>query len=123
LAGTPVDVRETMAKYTLDVIASCAFGIQSNSLKHSDAEFWRHLRNIFHFSVKKGLVALLWFFVPSLTAVLKLKFLDDRTTDYLRRTVWSTVEYRSVMLYICILSHMLFHFHFLGYVFARLFNI
>jgi cytochrome P450 family 6 len=91
-----VDVRETMAKYTTDVIASCAFGIQSHSLKHPDAEFWGHLRNIFDFSIKKGLVGLLWFFRPSITAILKLKFVDDKTADYMRKTVWSTVEYRSV---------------------------
>lgn len=91
-----MDVTETMAKYTMDVIASCAFGIQSDSLKCPDAEFWGNLRHIFEFSIKKGLVALLWFFVPSLTTILRLKFLDDRTTDYLRKTIWSTVEYRSV---------------------------
>jgi cytochrome P450 family 6 len=91
-----VDVRETMARYTTDVIASCAFGIQSNSLKDPDAEFRRYLRKILDSSITKGLVSLLWFFAPSLTSLLRVKFLDDRTTDYLRKTVWNTVEYRSV---------------------------
>jgi cytochrome P450 family 6 len=96
LTGSPVDVRETMFRYTTDVIASCAFGIQSNSLKDPDAEFRRYLRKILNFSIKKGLVALLWFFGPYLSSILKLKFLDDRTNNYLRKTVWSTVEYRPV---------------------------
>jgi cytochrome P450 family 6 len=89
-------VKETMTRYTTDVIASCAFGIQSNSLKDPDAEFRRYLRDVFDFSVKKALVSLIWFFAPSFDSILKMKFMNDRTTDYIRKTVWSTVEYRSV---------------------------
>jgi cytochrome P450 family 6 len=89
-----VDVKETMARYTTDVVASCAFGIRSNTLKDPDAEFRRYLRNIFDFSVKKGLTNLLAFFAPSVKSILNLKFLDDSTADYIRRTVWRTVEYR-----------------------------
>jgi hypothetical protein len=74
LTGSPVDVKEAMARYTTDVIASCAFGIQSNSLKDPDAEFRRYLRNIFDFSVKKGLVSLIWFFAPSLNSILNSNF-------------------------------------------------
>jgi cytochrome P450 family 6 len=89
-----VDVKETMARYTTDVIASCAFGIQSNTLKDPNAEFRRYLRNVLDFSVKKGVTNLLAFFAPSVKSILKLKFLDDATADYIRRTVWRTVEYR-----------------------------
>jgi cytochrome P450 family 6 len=89
-----VDVKEAMARYTTDVIASCAFGIQSNSLKDPDAEFRRYLRNIFDLTLRKGLSVLLAFFAPSIKSILKLKYLDDRTSDYIRRTVWRTVEYR-----------------------------
>jgi cytochrome P450 family 6 len=85
-----------MMRYTTDVIASCAFGIQSNSLKDPDAEFRRYLRRIFDFTIQKGLVAITWFFAPYLNFILKVKFMDDITTDYLRKIVWSTVEYRSV---------------------------
>jgi cytochrome P450 family 6 len=89
-----VDVKEAMARYTTDVIASCAFGIQSNSLKNPDADFRRYLRKTFDFTLRKGLSNLLAFFAPSLQSILKVKFLDDATVDYFRRTVWRTVEYR-----------------------------
>jgi len=87
-------VKETMARFTTDVIASCAFGINSNSLKYPNAEFRKHTRKIFEFTVRRGLAALTSFFAPYLTTVFKLKFLDDVTTTYIRKTVWSTVEYR-----------------------------
>jgi cytochrome P450 family 6 len=89
-----VDVRETMTRYTTDVIASCAFGIQSNSLKDPDAEFRVFLRQTFDFTFRKGLANVLGLFAPSIQSILRVKFLDDRTTDYTRKTIWSTVEYR-----------------------------
>ncbi|XP_021925292.1 cytochrome P450 6j1-like [Zootermopsis nevadensis] len=92
--GCPVDARETMAKFTTDVIASCAFGINSNSLKNPDAEFRRYMRNILDFSIRKGLAALTALFAPNLKRILKLKFVDDDTTNYIRKAVWQTVDYR-----------------------------
>jgi hypothetical protein len=84
-----------MVRYTTDVIASCAFGIQSNSLKGPDAEFRTHLREIFDFTIRKGLTNLLAFFAPTLKSILRVKFLDKPTADYITKTVWNTVEYRS----------------------------
>ena len=83
-----------MARFTTDVIASCAFGINSNSLKDPDSEFRRHMRNVTDFSVKKGLAILTAFFAPYLGSLLRLNFLDDKTNSYTRQIVWSAVEYR-----------------------------
>ena len=94
LTGSPVDVKETMTRYTTDVIASCAFGINSNSLKYPNAEFRKIVKKVSEFSFQRGLSVLTSFFAPYLTTVFKLKFLDDVTTNYIRKTVWSTVEYR-----------------------------
>jgi hypothetical protein len=94
LTGSPVEVKETMFRYTTDVIASCAFGINGNSLKDHQAEFRRYLRNVFDFSVRKGLAALTAFFAPYLNTIFKLKMIDDITANYVRKTVWSTVDYR-----------------------------
>jgi hypothetical protein len=89
-----VDVVETMYRYTTDVIASCAFGINGHALKDPQSEFRMHVRNIFDFSVRKGLAGLMAFTAPAVKNLLNIKFLDDETTRYLRKTVWSTVEYR-----------------------------
>jgi hypothetical protein len=89
-----VDVRETMVRYTTDVIASCACGNQSNSLKDRDSEFRIYLRNTFDFTLRNGLSNLLALFAPSVKSILKVKFLDDATVEYYRKTVWRTVEYR-----------------------------
>ena len=83
-----------MYRYTTDVIASCAFGINGNSLKDPKAEFRMFLRKIFDFSVRKGLAGLTATTAPAVKNLLRIKWLDDDTTRYLRKTVWSTVEYR-----------------------------
>jgi len=89
-----VAVTETMARFTTDVIASCAFGINGNSMKDPDSEFGRNIGTVFDFSVKKGLAMLTAIFAPHLKTIFRLKFIDDKTNNYVRQIVWSTVEYR-----------------------------
>jgi hypothetical protein len=83
-----------MARFTTDVIASCAFGINGNSLKDPNSEFGRNIRTVLHFSVQKGLALLLVFFAPSFNTIFRLKFMDDKMNNYVRQIVWNTVEYR-----------------------------
>jgi len=89
-----VEVKETMARFTIDIIASCAFGINGNSLKDPNSEFVRNIRNIFKSSVKKGLALLTAFFAPHLQKMFRLNFMDDETNNYVRQIVWSAVEHR-----------------------------
>jgi cytochrome P450 family 6 len=83
-----------MARFTTDIIASCAFGINGHSLKDPDAEFGRYVRNVFDFSVKKGLAVLLAYFAPRLKYLFRLRVVEDKTNNYMRKIVWDTVEYR-----------------------------
>jgi hypothetical protein len=90
----PVEVTEMMARFSTDVIASCDFGINGNSLKDPDVELRRRLRTIFDFTVRKGLRAMLQYFTPSVLSLIKLKFVDVATDSFVTKTVWSTVECR-----------------------------
>ena len=83
-----------MARFTTDVIASCAFGINSKSLEDPDSEFGRRVRSIFTFSVQKGLLMVMAFFAPYLNTIFGFNFVDDKTNNYVRQIVWNTVEYR-----------------------------
>ncbi|XP_067006634.2 cytochrome P450 6j1 [Anabrus simplex] len=89
-----VEVKDTMARYTTDVIASCAFGIQGNALRQQNSEFRQMLSKIFDFSILKGIKMAISFFAPALMVALKLKILEGDVEDYIRKTVWSTVEHR-----------------------------
>jgi hypothetical protein len=65
-SGSSVEVTETMERFTTDVIASCAFGINGNSLKDPGSEFGLRVRKILDFSVKKALAMLTAFFAAHL---------------------------------------------------------
>jgi cytochrome P450 family 6 len=93
LSGSTVEVKEMMARFTTDVIASCAFGINSNSLKDRESEFGRRIRTIFHFTAQKTLALLFAYFAPNFN-IFRLRFLDEETNNYVRQVVWNTVEYR-----------------------------
>jgi cytochrome P450 family 6 len=94
LSGCTVEVNELMARFTTDVIASCAFGISSNSLKDPDSAFGRRVRSIFEFNVRKGIAVLMAFFAPYLNTIIRLNFMDDKTNNYIRQSIWNTVQYR-----------------------------
>jgi hypothetical protein len=76
-----VDVVETIYRYTTDVIASCAFGINAHALKDPQSEFRMYVRNIFDFSVRKGLAALTAFTPPKVKNLLNIKFLEMTQPD------------------------------------------
>jgi cytochrome P450 family 6 len=89
----PVEVKETTAKYATDVISSCAFGIESNSLKDPKAEFREFGRKIFHFTRYRTLEVLGIFFVPALTSFMNGSFFTKKTTEFLRKVFWDTISY------------------------------
>ncbi|KAJ4432906.1 hypothetical protein ANN_15163 [Periplaneta americana] len=91
-----VHAKETMARFTTDVIASCAFGLDTGSLQSEDAEFRQMLCKVFTFSPLKSIASALAFFSPNLLMVLRIKIVEDSVTDFVRNSVWDTVEYRSV---------------------------
>jgi len=68
-----------MHRYTTDVIASCACGINGNLLKDPNAEFSMFSRKIFDFSVQKGLAGLMAFTAPAVKNLLNKNILDDDT--------------------------------------------
>jgi cytochrome P450 family 6 len=95
LSGSTVAVKETMARFSTDVIASCAFGINANSMKDPDSEFWRYTKALGdELSVRKGLAGLLATFAPYLNTIFRLKYVADETGNYIRQIVWDTVHYR-----------------------------
>jgi hypothetical protein len=83
-----------MTRFTTDVTASYAYGINGNSLKDPVAEFRCRLWTIFHFTARKGLTAVLQLSSPSVLCLIKLKSVDTATDSFINTTVWSAVEYR-----------------------------
>ncbi|KAJ9587924.1 hypothetical protein L9F63_018643, partial [Diploptera punctata] len=92
--GEVLEVKEIVAKFTTDVIASCAFGIQCNCLKDPDAEFRKWGKKIVESRFEQILRDLLYITMPSLAIKLKISNTPNDITTFFRSLVQETVSFR-----------------------------
>jgi cytochrome P450 family 6 len=89
-----VEIHDYLARYSTDVISSCAFGIQCNCLKNPEAEFRQWGRRIFEPHFRQRMTSLLQIVYPSLVYTFKLSLVPRDVSNYFQRMVRETVEYR-----------------------------
>jgi len=89
-----IEIKDILARYSTDVISSCAFGIQCNCLKNPDAEFRVWGRKIFESSVRNSIITVVAITAPRLLSIFKLSTLDPSISKYFRNMVEETVNYR-----------------------------
>jgi cytochrome P450 family 6 len=92
--GDVLEVKDILAKFSTDVIASVAFGIQCNCLKNPEAEFRKWGRKIFQTNIKTGIRDIIIFLSPTVASILKIPSVPRDVTHYFRKMVKETVEYR-----------------------------
>ncbi|KAJ6639105.1 Cytochrome P450 6k1 [Pseudolycoriella hygida] len=89
-----IEVRELAARYTTDIIASVAFGIDVNAIDNPDTDFRRYGRKALEMSFKNGLRAFSTLIYPKLQKLLKLKSVDDDVESFMINVVKDTLTYR-----------------------------
>lgn len=92
--GEPVDMKAMAQRFTCDVIGSCAFGLNCNSLKNEGSELLAMGDKVFKMSQLQMLKA---FFVMSyrdLSLKLGLRQLPVEVTDYFMNVIQGTVNHR-----------------------------
>nr|AVL92869.1 CYP450 [Locusta migratoria] len=92
--GETVEVRELAARYSTDVIASVAFGIDCNCQRNPDNEFRQWGRRIFEPTVRAGISSLFTFISPTLTKLLRIKGGATDVSEYFRAMVADTIAHR-----------------------------
>jgi cytochrome P450 family 6 len=92
--GEIIEINDILARYSTDVIGTCAFGIQCNCLKNPDAEFRKWGKKVFDPRIKQRLTTLLQLLYPSLVSTLKLSVIPKDVSNYFGKMVKETVEYR-----------------------------
>lgn len=88
-----VDMKEMLARYTTDVICSCAFGIEANSLRTSDAIFRKMGRKAVEPSLAQALGAYL-FFIPKLAKLLRARATLKNIEDFFVNAMNETIDHR-----------------------------
>lgn len=96
-AGSVVELemKELFGRFTLDVIASCAFGVQCDSLKDPEAEFVKIAATFNIISLaQRILIFFVILFVPQFSRFFPLTFLNKKAVDFLVDVVKKTKEHR-----------------------------
>ncbi|EFN89993.1 probable cytochrome P450 6a13 [Harpegnathos saltator] len=91
---TVVEVRELAAKFTIDVIGSCAFGIQINALTNEESEFHRAAKRLSKPSYKATLWRMLRTAVPRLYRWLGVQVIDPSVTRFFKNVVSQMISQR-----------------------------
>ncbi|XP_033326756.2 putative cytochrome P450 6a14 [Megalopta genalis] len=94
--GGPVECREIAAKFTTDVIGTCAFGIDMNAIADEDSEFRRMGREIFTPSLKQAIRNMTRLFFPAIYARVGYFVQPTKITNFFTKVVMDTMNYREV---------------------------
>lgn len=88
------ELKDTFTRYTTDVIATCAFGLNMNSMLNRDNTFYHTGKSITNFDGIQGVKLLLFDCIPTLMRLLKIHLFDSKASDYFRNVVKTTIEHR-----------------------------
>ncbi|XP_065080061.1 probable cytochrome P450 6a21 [Ochlerotatus camptorhynchus] len=89
-----VEMKEVLARFTTDVIGTCAFGIECNTMKNPDSDFLKYGKKVFEqnlFSIVKFIFASLF---KDLSRTLGIKLTDPGVEKFFMGLIRETVEFR-----------------------------
>lgn len=89
-----IEMREMAARFTTDVIASVAFGVEINTIDNPETDFRRYGRKFFEMTVKNGLRFFVMFLMPKVQKLLKIKVMDEDVERFFLSMVEQTMNYR-----------------------------
>lgn len=89
-----IEIKEWCARFTTDVIGTCAFGIECNSLADPNAEFRAKGRQLLEKPRHNQLLQLFILTNPKVAKKFRLKAISDELHHFFMEAVRSTVDYR-----------------------------
>ncbi|KAL3269757.1 hypothetical protein HHI36_008817 [Cryptolaemus montrouzieri] len=95
LNNQEIDVRDLANRYSIDIICSCAFGINSQSLKFKDSEIKSMANKMLDLrSLKRSFAIGAYFFCPLMVELFRLSFLDTTCSNFFINVFKSSYEER-----------------------------
>lgn len=88
------EIKEILSRFTTDIIGTCAFGIDCNSLQNENSDFRTYGRKIFEQPRNSFLKVLLMSNFPQLARKLKMKLLRDDVSEFFIGSLKETIRYR-----------------------------
>ncbi|KAH8297069.1 hypothetical protein KR044_004455 [Drosophila immigrans] len=98
LRKTPADsvikIKDKCARFTIDLIATIAFGINANALKTDNSEFYKINTEFFKLDLISLLDSFCIFLLPSLASLARAKMFPKKTRDFFIRTISYVISER-----------------------------
>ncbi|XP_055591549.1 probable cytochrome P450 6a14 [Uranotaenia lowii] len=92
--GNELEAKDCMARFTVDIIGSCAFGIDCNSFNDPDSRFRKFGTQVFDKPRHRGLARLFLRLFPEVGRSLNIKAVRDDASGFFNGVVRDTVNYR-----------------------------
>lgn len=89
-----IEIKDLLARYTTDVIGSCAFGLECNSLINPTAEFRRMGKRAFTQTIFDTFKMIIIRGYPSLAKILRFSVFAPVVSKFFKRVVEETIDYR-----------------------------
>ncbi|KAB0801349.1 hypothetical protein PPYR_05703 [Photinus pyralis] len=92
--GGSLEVRELFAQFGTEVVANCAFGLEGRTFDEPDPLFRKMGKKLFEPSPLTVIKFSIMFMFPSLSNILKIRFIPKDVTEYFCNIVDATLNYR-----------------------------
>ncbi|GAB0094367.1 hypothetical protein DMENIID0001_096570 [Sergentomyia squamirostris] len=89
-----IEVKDLMARYTINNIASTGFGIEVDSIVDRNHEFHNFGRKSVAPTLKNGLRMATFMMLPRLAELIKMKTMDDDYEEYLFQVITQIIDHR-----------------------------
>ncbi|KAF4524102.1 hypothetical protein B566_EDAN007685 [Ephemera danica] len=94
-SGQDVDIKDLLARYTTDVIGSCAFGIKCDSINDPNNEFRVMGRQMFHSNLFSALKRVIMLASPQISRLLRISNTPESLNDFFRTLVRNVMAARA----------------------------
>ncbi|XP_012541825.2 cytochrome P450 9e2-like [Monomorium pharaonis] len=95
-ADRNVEMKECFAKYTNDVIATCAFGVTVNSMKNPNNDFYIYGKEATTFSRLRTIKLYIVRSMPVISKLLGVKLISHRVNQFFKDLVRNTIHTRDM---------------------------
>ena len=89
-----INMKDAFTKFANDVIATCAFGIEVDSIKNPDNQFYRTGTNAAAFQKTAMMKFMLILVFPKLSKLIGMRFISKQDTDFFIDVIKTTVKTR-----------------------------
>lgn len=89
-----VEMRELAAKFTTEVISTCCFGLETNSIQHADSEFRTMCKQVSSPSLTLSIKRFIRLYMPSIYKSFAMTHNTPEVSKYFLRIVKEIIDYR-----------------------------